>query len=84
MESNKYLTGRWLNGRKIMVAVTTCLLIATIVKIVDLANIGSPIVERGANGSTESVFECIVGEDYYTSQARKRSVNFNFSVKIGY
>ena len=37
MESHKYLTGRWLNGRKITVAVSACLLIAAVVKITNLA-----------------------------------------------
>ena len=36
MESHKYLTGRWLNGRKITVAVSACLLIAAVVKITNL------------------------------------------------
>ena len=73
MESNKYLTGKWLNGRKIMVAVSTSLLIATVVKIADLANNGLPSVDRGVNVSkAESGGECIVGEeDHYSSQARR-------------
>ena len=81
MESNKYLTGKWLNGRKIMVVVSTSLIIATVIKITDLttaANNGSASVERGKNVSTDSGVECIVGEDgYYTSQARRVKANFN-------
>ena len=72
MDSQKYLTGKWLNGRMIMVAVSASLLIATVVKIADLVDNGAQIQGRGVNVSMtmSSGFECIVGEDNYTSQAR--------------
>ena len=87
MESHKYLTGRWLNGRKITVAVSACLLTAAVVKITNLAIGADSIINNSSsserpsasfNISTKRGVECIVGQEDDTSQERRR-LQGNFS-----